>query len=518
MPKTLVIFPGGFHPFHKGHKSVYDALTNKFSGADVYVASSPSTKERPFPFEQKRELAAAAGVPSDKFIEVKSPYKSEEITKDYDADKDTLIFALSKKDADRLSYEKKDGSPGYFQPYKPGLKMQPFAKHAYVYIAPVKPFTILGKEVISASVIRKVYKEADQTQQLEIIKELYPKGNAKKIKAIFDNALMESDWSWFFDEHPLQEAHIFHYKYWGWIDPKGKLVLPNETDKTHTAILIRVTKDEKMTEMKACDLGWVRWLIDPDSDEMYFNSRKIQESSWSAIVKTMTSVVEKYPNCPLYTFEWFPKHIKRIEEGDASVFLKKVKNIFRKAMTVSEMIVHTKKGYVLYSLRKHNGKRKKLGGPYPSKEGAVKRERQVQYFKHMGEHKKFADLVEELAEGHPIPDKVKEAAQEGIDLIKEFKRGGNPAAIQMAKMLLSNQELSLPKVKAMNQYFFRHKTKVQHGESGHRPSSKTIPSNEYIAWMLYGGNPGRDWVERIVNPKKAEKNQPELNTDIEDQQ
>lgn len=42
------------------------------------------------------------------------------------------------------------------------------------------------------------------------------------------------------------------------------------------------------------------------------------------------------------------------------------------------MIRKTPKGYVLYSKSSH----KKLGGPYKSRAQAVKRERQVQFFKH----------------------------------------------------------------------------------------------------------------------------------------
>ena len=120
-----------------------------------------------------------------------------------------------------------------------------------------------------------------------------------------------------------------------------------------------------------------------------------------------------------------------------------------------------------------------------------------------------------LLEGHPIPDKVKETAKQGIELRKEYKRGGTPAAIQMAKDLVTKDELSMPKVKAMKAYFFRNKTQVQQGEAGHRPSSNTIPSDEWIAWQLYGGNPGRDWVEGILNPKKQADS--EINTDEEDQ-
>src|SRR5210317_1184530 len=98
---TVVIFPGGFQPFHAGHKSVYDHLVKTFPDADVYIASSPSTTERPFKFEDKKYLAVSAGIPEDKFVMVKSPYRSIEITQNYNPEKDVVIFALSEKDSSR---------------------------------------------------------------------------------------------------------------------------------------------------------------------------------------------------------------------------------------------------------------------------------------------------------------------------------------------------------------------------------------------------------------------------------
>ena len=193
MAKEIVIFPGGFHPIHPGHVSVYNALKKAFPAADVYIASSDSTKERPFPFDDKKVLATAAGIPTDKFVEVVSPYKAMEITKNYDPSKDLLIFGLSAKDANRLSYTKKDGTAGYFQKYVPGTVMDPFEQHAYVYIAPTVTFKLMGQAVSSASIIRKMYGEADDAAKHEILKELYPKGDPKKIKTIFDRALTTSE-------------------------------------------------------------------------------------------------------------------------------------------------------------------------------------------------------------------------------------------------------------------------------------------------------------------------------------
>ena len=52
--KKLVIIPGGFHPFHAGHKALYDAAREAFPSADVYVAATADTSSRPFSFELKK--------------------------------------------------------------------------------------------------------------------------------------------------------------------------------------------------------------------------------------------------------------------------------------------------------------------------------------------------------------------------------------------------------------------------------------------------------------------------------
>jgi len=81
--KVLCVFPGGFHIFTRGHFSVYNYLLKNFPMADVFVASSNNTDERPFEFKDKQFLATQAGVPSNKFVEVVSPYKANEITQNY---------------------------------------------------------------------------------------------------------------------------------------------------------------------------------------------------------------------------------------------------------------------------------------------------------------------------------------------------------------------------------------------------------------------------------------------------
>lgn len=188
--ETLVIYPGGFHPFHLGHASVFDHLTKKFNQGIVYVAASDTTKKRPFEFSDKKFLATQSGVPQDRFIQVKSPYRAIEITGGYDPETTALIFAVSEKDSTRFSFgPKKDGSPSYFKQYTGG-PLLPMSQHAYIYIVPKIDFKVAGKTVDSASKIREMYQTGSDELRTKIVKSLYPKSNKiQQIKSIMDNVL-----------------------------------------------------------------------------------------------------------------------------------------------------------------------------------------------------------------------------------------------------------------------------------------------------------------------------------------
>ena len=54
--KKLVIMPGGFHPFHAGHMALYNSAVKAFPDADVYVAATNDTSNRPFPFSIKEKF------------------------------------------------------------------------------------------------------------------------------------------------------------------------------------------------------------------------------------------------------------------------------------------------------------------------------------------------------------------------------------------------------------------------------------------------------------------------------
>jgi hypothetical protein len=177
--KKIVVLPGGYHPYHAGHYSLYKAAEEKFPDADVYLAATNDTKSRPFPFEIKKKLAQLAGVNPNQFVQVKSPFKVEEITQKYDPEQDVLIFVRSEKDRNeqpKPGGTKKDGSPSYFQSYDPD-NLESFNKHAYIDYLPTIEF---GPGIKSASEIRNAWPNLNNKQKLAMVMSLYPKTQQNK--------------------------------------------------------------------------------------------------------------------------------------------------------------------------------------------------------------------------------------------------------------------------------------------------------------------------------------------------
>ena len=169
----IVVMPGGFHPFHAGHYALYKSAVEAFPDAEVYVAATNDQKARPFPFKIKEKLAKLAGVKPERFIQVKSPFKANEITDHYDPTQDVLIFVRSEKDKTeqpKPGGTKKDGSPSYFQPYT-GKDLQPFGKHAYIAYLPTVEF---GPGIKSATEIRNAWPTLNDKRKLAMVMSLYP--------------------------------------------------------------------------------------------------------------------------------------------------------------------------------------------------------------------------------------------------------------------------------------------------------------------------------------------------------
>ena len=171
---TVVIMPGGFHPFHAGHAALYQSAKRTFPDAEVFVAATNDTSSRPFPFAVKEKLARLAGVAPGHFVQVKSPFRADEITAQFNPESDTLIFVRSEKDANkppRPGGIKKDGSPAYLQPLMGATSLEPFAQHAYMAYLPTVEF---GPGMTSATEIRTAWPQLNEKRKTALVMSLYP--------------------------------------------------------------------------------------------------------------------------------------------------------------------------------------------------------------------------------------------------------------------------------------------------------------------------------------------------------
>ena len=107
------------------------------------------------------------------------------------------------------------------------------------------------------------------------------------------------------------------------------------------------------------------------------------------------------------------------------------------------------------------------------------------------------------------PMDVRKAAKKGLELRKKFGRGGLSSKIAgklgigsgivRAANLSKGTKMAPRTVKRMKNYFSRHQKDKRPGWS----NSKN-PTNGYIAWLLWGGDPGRRWANKIVKEMDKE--------------
>jgi hypothetical protein len=185
-PTLLVIYPGRFQPFHKGHYAVYEYLTGKFGRNNVYIATSNKADnlKSPFTFSEKSYFMQLTGVPADRIVQATQPYQIQNVLQSghitvANPANTVVIFAVSEKDMaedPRFSFApKKDGTPPYFQPLKDLKDTVSMDQHGYIMTVPTFDFTVLGQPMRSGTELRKMYADADEKQRQEIIAELFGK-------------------------------------------------------------------------------------------------------------------------------------------------------------------------------------------------------------------------------------------------------------------------------------------------------------------------------------------------------
>lgn len=152
----------------------------------------------------------------------------------------------------------------------------------------------------------------------------------------------------------------------------------------------------------------------------------------------------------------------------------------------------------------------------------------VNHFLHLLEtgkpkDKKYITDNDLLPEGHPAvekaegfvpPKSVRDQAAKGLELRREWERGGLSvqeasdegigSGVQRAVNLKNGDRISLETIRMMRGFFSRH-------ERNFKPEKKMPdggPTAGTIAWYLWGGTPGREWADKIWEEHRMEKREP----------
>jgi hypothetical protein len=92
-------------------------------------------------------------------------------------------------------------------------------------------------------------------------------------------------------------------------------------------------------------------------------------------------------------------------------------------------------------------------------------------------------------------------AKHGLKLREAFGRGGTEVGVRRARQLAARKDLDAADVKSMHSYFARHT--VDKEGKGHAWGSDTDPSAGYIAWLLWGGDAGKEWADHHAEQLKT---------------
>lgn len=109
------------------------------------------------------------------------------------------------------------------------------------------------------------------------------------------------------------------------------------------------------------------------------------------------------------------------------------------------------------------------------------------------ENKKYKEAVE-LEFGSyegidmSIPENVKRNVAKGLELYKRYNKGATSVSLASARFIAKNEKITPEKL--------RHIAKI-HKSDKFKNMTKSPPSDEYIAYMLYGGKEGMNWSMEI---------------------
>lgn len=110
----------------------------------------------------------------------------------------------------------------------------------------------------------------------------------------------------------------------------------------------------------------------------------------------------------------------------------------------------------------------------------------------MKSHSELMSILGDDGDGHVPPASVALAARKGLALREKLKRAGTTVGVAFARELQNRKPLPDTAIRQMVRFFARHEADKRSEHWGEDES----PSADYVAWLLRGGDPGREWAER----------------------
>ena len=197
--KTVIaIFPGRFQPMGPHHVQTYNWLAKKFGKANTFVVTSDKVKlpKSPLNFKEKQSIINKHGIKN--VVQVRNPYQSVELLKDFDPETTAAVFMVGEKDAKRLGGK-------FFRPWK-GVADVGYKDGAYTLIAPHVSLKVPGIGEMSGTTLRQSLANADATMFKDIMK-FYNKPIHQMVLDKFKN-LQEETIGNFLLKYPINEVSL----------------------------------------------------------------------------------------------------------------------------------------------------------------------------------------------------------------------------------------------------------------------------------------------------------------------
>ena len=159
--KVVGIYGGRFQPFGPHHKKTYEWLKKQVDEAYIVTSNLKSLPRHPMNFREKVRHMVKMGIPKNKIIQERTPYKAINTLKKFDEDTTAVIYIFGEKDANRLK------SGAYFDDYnKNKNNMVGYRDRGYILTAPHQSIRVGGQEV-SGTVMRQLLGSPDYEKNRE---------------------------------------------------------------------------------------------------------------------------------------------------------------------------------------------------------------------------------------------------------------------------------------------------------------------------------------------------------------